>query len=184
MLAAGINTPAQLAELEAHLRDDVCQFTRTGLDERKAFENAAARALARPAIFGPEISSCPWIYDHEPRSRPAPGSSTAPAASITQPAASCFPSQSAGFQFSTLFTLSVLFNFIYLRGLIASIQLFEGSRNACRFIIFLSGAGRPRRHIGVLSTKSFQPLSIAFTILGLVTLWILWPRRQLKTATE
>ena len=41
MLDAGIKTPALLRELESHLRDEVEQQTKSGLDGQKAFEIAA-----------------------------------------------------------------------------------------------------------------------------------------------
>ena len=43
MLAAGIETPMPLEELECHLREDVEQQVSSGLDARQAFEAAARR---------------------------------------------------------------------------------------------------------------------------------------------
>jgi len=40
MLAAGIQTPAPLEELESHLREDVKHRVRSGLSEQQAFEAA------------------------------------------------------------------------------------------------------------------------------------------------
>ena len=85
--------------------------------------------------------------------------------------------QHAGFQITAMFLLGVLFNFIYLRGLIASIQMFDGNRNARRFILLLAALDA-LGGVGVLLTRSFQPLSFAFTILGVLTLWLLWPRHS------
>jgi hypothetical protein len=47
MLAAGIKTPVPLEELESHLRDDVEERIRSGLDAQLAFE-AAVERLGRP----------------------------------------------------------------------------------------------------------------------------------------
>lgn len=52
MLAAGINTPVPLDELESHLRDDIEQQIRSGVRAQQAFEAAVqrmgqARALKR-----------------------------------------------------------------------------------------------------------------------------------------
>ncbi len=41
MLVAGIKAPAPLEELESHLREDIEQLKKSGMDERAAFENAA-----------------------------------------------------------------------------------------------------------------------------------------------
>ena len=43
MLDAGIKTPVPLEELENHLRDDVEQQVRSGMDPRRAFESAVQR---------------------------------------------------------------------------------------------------------------------------------------------
>ena len=39
MLAAGIQTPVPLEELEVHLRDEIEQQIKSGSDEQQAFEN-------------------------------------------------------------------------------------------------------------------------------------------------
>jgi hypothetical protein len=43
MLAAGIQTPVPLVELEIHLREEIAQRMESGLNEQKAFETAAGR---------------------------------------------------------------------------------------------------------------------------------------------
>ena len=43
MLAAGIKTPVPLEELEIHLRDEIEQQTKLGLEEAEAFEAAALK---------------------------------------------------------------------------------------------------------------------------------------------
>ena len=43
MLAAGINTPVPLEELESHLRDDIEQQMRSGVNAQWAFEAAVQR---------------------------------------------------------------------------------------------------------------------------------------------
>jgi hypothetical protein len=43
MLAAGIKTPVPLNELESHLRDDVEEQVKSGLNEQQAFEGAVQR---------------------------------------------------------------------------------------------------------------------------------------------
>jgi hypothetical protein len=40
MLAAGINTPVPLEELESHLRDEIARQTESGLSEAEAFQSA------------------------------------------------------------------------------------------------------------------------------------------------
>ena len=43
LLAAGIQTPVLLRELDNHLREDVAEQTRSGLSEQQAFEIATQR---------------------------------------------------------------------------------------------------------------------------------------------
>ncbi|HLX96874.1 MAG TPA: permease prefix domain 1-containing protein [Verrucomicrobiae bacterium] len=43
MLAAGIQTPVPLEELESHLREDIARQMKSGLNEQKAFEVSVQR---------------------------------------------------------------------------------------------------------------------------------------------
>jgi leader peptidase (prepilin peptidase)/N-methyltransferase len=61
MLAAGINTPVPMDELESHLRDDVEQQTKLGLGAQKAFESAVQR-IGRAGALKREFTKVgePW----------------------------------------------------------------------------------------------------------------------------
>ena len=50
MLAAGIKTPVPLEELEIHLREEIEQQSKTGLDERQAFEIAVQQIGPREVL--------------------------------------------------------------------------------------------------------------------------------------
>jgi hypothetical protein len=50
MLAAGIQSPVPLEELEGHLREDVEQLVRSGLDERQAFGMALKNVGQTPEL--------------------------------------------------------------------------------------------------------------------------------------
>jgi hypothetical protein len=54
MLAAGIQTPAPLDELEIHLREDIKQQVKSGLNEQKAFETAIQR-IGQPNVLKNEF---------------------------------------------------------------------------------------------------------------------------------
>ena len=54
MLAAGINTPVPLEELESHLREEVAKLMKSGLSGQKAFEIAAGR-MGQPEILKREF---------------------------------------------------------------------------------------------------------------------------------
>ena len=53
MLAAGIKTPVPLEELEVHLREDIMQRMKSGLDAPQAFD-AAVRQIGTARALGTE----------------------------------------------------------------------------------------------------------------------------------
>jgi hypothetical protein len=55
MLAAGIKTPVPLEELEIHLREEIEQLEKSGVDERTAFENAV-RQTGQPQSLKNEFN--------------------------------------------------------------------------------------------------------------------------------
>lgn len=59
MLAAGIPSPTDLDELEAHLRDDVEWQMREGVGAEKAFE-AAVQRLGSASALGAEFAKVRW----------------------------------------------------------------------------------------------------------------------------
>ena len=54
MLAAGIKTPVPLEELEIHLRDEIEQQIKWGLNEQKAFE-ISVQQIGRPKLLKNEF---------------------------------------------------------------------------------------------------------------------------------
>ena len=54
MLAAGIQSPVPLDELESHLRDDIARQIKSGLDEAEAF-HAAIQKLGHAALLNKEF---------------------------------------------------------------------------------------------------------------------------------
>jgi ABC-type transport system involved in cytochrome c biogenesis permease subunit len=55
MLAAGVNNPGVLDELESHLREDVARQTRTGASAEQAFE-VAVQCVGQPAALQQEFA--------------------------------------------------------------------------------------------------------------------------------
>lgn len=55
MLAAGLESPDALDELESHLRDDVARQTRMGIDQSRAFENAVQQ-IGRAVVLKKEFA--------------------------------------------------------------------------------------------------------------------------------
>jgi len=54
MLAAGVNSPVPLEELEMHLREDICNLVASGQTEAAAFQIAVAR-VGNPGTMGSEF---------------------------------------------------------------------------------------------------------------------------------
>ena len=54
MLAAGIKTPVPLEELEIHLREEIERQTKSGLNEREAFE-ISIRQIGKPKTLNNEF---------------------------------------------------------------------------------------------------------------------------------
>ena len=54
MLAAGIKTPVPLEELESHLREEIQQQRKLGLDERRAFE-ISVQKIGQPELLENEF---------------------------------------------------------------------------------------------------------------------------------
>src|SRR5208337_749219 len=54
MLAAGIQTPVPLEELENHLREEIERQMKSGLDEQKAFE-ISVQAIGQPKALNSEF---------------------------------------------------------------------------------------------------------------------------------
>jgi hypothetical protein len=55
MLAAGIQTPVPLEELESHLREDIERLMKSGFEEQEAFENAACQ-IGQPHTLKSEFT--------------------------------------------------------------------------------------------------------------------------------
>jgi hypothetical protein len=55
MLAAGIQSPATLDELESHLREDIAQQTKSGIDVKTAFE-AAVQKIGKASALTSEFN--------------------------------------------------------------------------------------------------------------------------------
>ncbi len=55
MLTAGIKNPAPIEELESHLREEIAQTTKSGLNELKAF-NSAVQKIGRAGLLKTEFT--------------------------------------------------------------------------------------------------------------------------------
>ncbi len=185
--AAGIQTPVPLDELENHLREEFAGEVQSGADPQAAFAIAVAR-------FGPAAG----LRTEFKNSEGFRGMIGADAVERTNRALGLlwliyclgsFYRTTIGLMASLpivrltpLLVFAWLMDFVYLRGMVASVLLFGGAVRERRFILFLAildalgGAA-------FLLCNSFQPLSFAYTLLGLISIWLLWPWSKAKIAT-
>lgn len=189
MLAAGITSPSPIEELETHLREEIERQMRSGLDEAGAFCSAVEK-IGQAGPLKKEFSNVRSFIDKFGRDKTERinralglvwmvyclGSFYKTTTGLTS--AFNFPD----FHFTPLFLLGVAFDFIYLRGLVASVLLFGGSMAARRFIMFLAILDTIGG-VAVLALKPLQPLSLAYTVVGFVTIWLLWPSQKSKSIT-
>jgi hypothetical protein len=187
MLAAGIKAPTPLDELEVHLREEISRAVEAGVDPQQAFAMAAAcigsadglksefkKAVGISGMIGADavertnrVLGLLWLvfclggFYH-----------------TTTGLMSTFPHV----QITPLFVLAWVMDFIYVRGVVASVLLFNGVMRERRFIFMLAaldGMGG----VAFLLSHGFQPLCFAFTVLGFVTIRLFWPTQKTKTIT-
>jgi hypothetical protein len=65
MLAAGIQTPVPLEELEIHLREEIERQTKSGLNEQKAFEISVQR-IGQPKALDREFNKSERVFMNRP----------------------------------------------------------------------------------------------------------------------
>jgi hypothetical protein len=190
MLAAGINSPAPLEELESHLREEIERQLKSGSDVQDAF-NSAGEIIGQANPLKMEFKKAgghvDWLgEDKSTRINRILGLlwmvyCVGSFYNLTSGISSAF--NLPDFRFTSFFFLAVLMDLIYLRGMVASVLLFGGAmceRRVILFIAVLDAVGG----VAVMMFKPFQPLSCSFTILGFVTIWLLWPLQKTKLATR
>jgi len=186
MFAAGINRTT-LDELEGHLREAIEQQMKLGWDEPNAFKCAAWR-IGRPRELTGEFKKAEgfvgWLGDN---------------ASVRMErvlallwliyCSGSFFSHGAwlfwlgDFHQTAFFILAVMLEAIYLRGMVASILLFGGIRRVQeRRIVWLIAILDAVGGIGAMATLHLHLLTVAFTILGIISVWLLRPSMKLKSA--
>ncbi|HTB85623.1 MAG TPA: hypothetical protein VK742_18390 [Candidatus Sulfotelmatobacter sp.] len=187
MLAAGIQSPVPMEELEVHLREEISRAVEAGANPQAAF------AIAAACIGSPDRLKIEFKKDVGIAGMIGAGPVERTNRLIgllwliyclgsfyhtTSGLMSVFPHV----QITPLFVFAWLMDFIYLRGVVASVLLFNGVMRERRYIFMLAildalgGAG-------FLLSHAFQPLCFIFTVLGFVTIRLFWPWQKTKTAT-
>jgi hypothetical protein len=197
MRASGINTSVQLDELEAHLREDIARQLQSGMNEKMAFESAITQ-MGKARELGAEFHRVSgwsgWFGVHRYRILGAlwmafcVASLVRAATPVSNQGQAVFGAfhhgMSATFIASQLlpsFLVLMLLASLYLWGTVAGIKLFFGSlrgRGFLRFLAFLDV------FFGLLAIGlgHYTWLTPPLVIFGLISLWLLQPPQQIKTA--
>ena len=191
MLAAGIKTPVPMEELEIHLREEIGQEVKSGLNESSAF-HMAVQKVGPPrslqlefkklgggfiGLLGPNktirinrVLGLLWlVYCVGSFHKVTNGLWSA--------------AQLPDFRLTPLFWLAVLMDLIYFRGLIASIRLVAGVMRERRFILFLAILDA-LGGVAFLISHPFQPLVCFYALAGFISIWLMWPPRKTRLAVE
>jgi len=187
MLAAGIKAPTPLDELEVHLREEISRAAEAGADPQAAFAMAAARIGSADGLnseFKKAVGIAGMIgADPVERTNRLIGLlwliyCLGSFYHTTSGLMSVFPHV----QITPLFVFAWLMDFIYLRGVVASVLLFNGVMRERRYIFMLAILDA-LGGVAFLLSHAFQPLCFAFTVLGFVTIRLFWPTQKTKTIT-
>ena len=180
MLAAGIKTPGPLEELEIHLREEIEQQMKSGLNEQEIF-NSAVQKIGQAGLLKTEFKKAggliDWLGDNKStRTNRILGALWLAYCSwnLFMMVPSLLALQYApGFNLTIFFLVTLLFGYIYLRGIIGSILLFGGItryRRAILMIAFLGIVGFVGEFFAV---KKVSAWAIALTVFNIASIWLL-----------
>jgi len=193
MLAAGIKTPVPLEELESHLREDIKQQIQTGKMPQEAFESASAQmgealplnlefkkaggfhgwlgenkaALNHRLLALLWLAFCTWIFLQF-------------AYNMTL-AAMLIQFKSIHYDWHYNWDVAVLWEIIFLCGMIASISFFGGKKKGV-WVIRLVAILVLMAIVGGVVQGSSPPwksslLTVAVTVLCVASIWLLRPSK-------
>jgi hypothetical protein len=192
MLAAGIKTPAPLEELECHLREEIERQIHLGLNAQAAFD-LATQKIGQAGLLKIEFKKTggfsKWLGGYE--------------TALTHRVlgllwliicADGFFLLSRGFlqriqegnlsvMPRTFSFLLLVLDFIYLRGAVVSLLLFKGDLRERRFLRFVGVMFAVGGIVAIIKEHA-SPLTLPFTILGLVSIWLLRPSQKSKLTTQ
>jgi hypothetical protein len=212
MLAAGIKTPVPSEELENHLREEIEQQIQIGVAEQQAFEMATAQ-IGQAQQLGEEFkkaSDFPARLDEDKNSRINHLLAVFWLEyciwgffSLVTPLLSSISGMIQGFRITPDFFLTLLFGVIFLRGMVASIRLFDGKNKEIRMIRFIAVLGLAAFVANLISFRNFTnydiswlapavfvartiafasnfPLAVAFATFSMTSIWLLRPTQTPK----
>lgn len=192
MLAAGIQAPTPLEELENHLREEIERQIHLGLNAQSAFD-LATRKIGQAGLLKIEFKKVgglgKWLGGNE--------------TALTHRILGLFwliicaygffnlsrvflqRIQEADFSVmpKTFSFLLLVLDFIYLRGAVVSILLFKGDLRERRFLRFIGVLFAVGGVVAMVKERS-SPLTLPFTILGFVSIWLLRPPQKRELADK
>lgn len=192
MLAAGIQSPTPLEELESHLREEIERQIHLGLTAQAAFDSATQK-MGHAGLLKIEFKKAgglgKWLGGNETALTHrvlgllwliicADGFlnlSQVLLQRIQEANLSVMPKM---FSF-----LLLVLDFIYLRGAVVSVLLFKGDLRERRFLRFVGVMFAVGGIVAIIKEHA-SPLTLPFTILGLVSIWLLRSSQKSKLTTQ
>ena len=191
MLAAGIQAPIPLEELEIHLREEIEWQVKSGLNESFAF-HMAVQKVGPPRSLQLEFKKLGGGFIGLLGPNKATRINRVLGLLWLVYCVGSFYKVTNGlwsavwlpeFRLTPLFWLAVLMDLIYFRGLIASVWLVTGVMRERRFILFLALLDAIGGVVFLVS-HPIQPLVCFYTLVGFITIWLMWPPRKTRLAVE
>jgi len=191
MLAAGIKSPVPLEELESHLREDIRLQMKSGLNEGEAF-NSAVQKIGQAGLLKTEFKKAGGFIDWLGDNRSTRINRILGALWLAYCSWSFFmivPSLLAlqyapGFNLTIFFLMTLLFGYIYLRGIIGSILLFGGIARYRRAILMIALLGIIGFVGEFFAVKKVSAWAIALTVFNIASIWLLRSPQKTKRAAK
>lgn len=192
MLAAGIQAPTPLEELENHLREEIERQIHLGLNAQSAFD-LATRKIGQAGLLKIEFKKVgglgKWLGGNETALTHrilgllwliicAYGFFNLSRVFLQRIQEANLSGMPKTFSF-----LLLVLDFIYLRGAVVSILLFKGDLRERRFLRFIGVMFAVGGVVAMVKERS-SPLTLPFTILGFVSIWLLRPPQKREWANK
>ena len=189
MLAAGIQTPVPLEELEIHLREEIEQQSKSRLNEQEAF-NSAVQKIGQASLLKTEFKKAGgfigWLGENK--------SARINRIFVALWLAHCSwmllmiapsilvgvyaPSFSRAASVLSGIFVALTGGYIYLCGVIGSIRLFRSITQDCRMIRLLALLNLIGCFVQCNALKMISTLVVANAVFSLVSIWFLRPPKK------
>ncbi len=186
MLAAGIKTPVPLEELEIHLREEIEQQTKSGLNEQEIF-NSAIQKMGQAGLLKTEFVKAKGLLGVLGDNK-----TTRIHRILAVLWLACFSwgfltmtglfisifREPERFRITPDFFVAMLLLYIYLRGILGSILLFRGKDKGRRSIRIIAFLGVIACIAQIMAFRSFSVMAAISTVFILASIWFLRPPKK------